>query len=299
MTSPTSRTYIRLIVDPGVYVSAAISGRGAATQLIEAAVAGRVTLVVSSQLLAELDTVLRRPKFRRWLTIDDAESFLQAMALLAEHVEDPPAETRAKVCRDPKDDYLVALAEDAAVTFLVSGDRDLLELERGGLVVRTARATLDVLQYEHPWGPGLVPGDAQEAMRQAEVEGHDNVVRLAAAFLLLLDEGDVDDVLHAMVTPESLKTWLRELVEVRTLLAGRGLATRADYPAPDVAYVKLTLDPGGTVRATAQVPLANAVILTLQRRPELPDIADVGGWRVHAVGDYTLVENMPPATPQP
>ncbi|WP_322748682.1 MULTISPECIES: hypothetical protein [unclassified Frankia] len=117
------------------------------------------------------------------------------------------------------------------------------------------------------------------------MSSRNDIVRLAAAFLVLLNEGDVDDVLHAMVTPESLKTWLRELDEVRTLLAGRGLATRADYPAPDVAYVKLTLDPGETVRATATVPVAGAVILTRQRRPELPDIADVGGWRVRAVGE--------------
>lgn len=48
---------------------------------------------------------------------------------------EPPAMTR-----DPKDDYLVALARAQTVDAIVSGDRDLLEAELSGVAVRTPRA---------------------------------------------------------------------------------------------------------------------------------------------------------------
>lgn len=57
-----------LVVDPNVYVSAAIAGRGPTVMLVQAAAAGTVELVASPLLLRELRTTLDRPKFRRYLT---------------------------------------------------------------------------------------------------------------------------------------------------------------------------------------------------------------------------------------
>ncbi|MBV9364918.1 MAG: hypothetical protein JO286_12005 [Solirubrobacterales bacterium] len=55
---------------------------------------------------------------------------------------DPPT-----VCRDPHDDYLVALAIIAGAELLVSGDDDLLAVEPagGGLEVVTPRQLVDRL----------------------------------------------------------------------------------------------------------------------------------------------------------
>ncbi len=52
----------RLVLDSGVYVSAAISGVGAPAQLLGAAIEGRVVLLVSALLVGELREVLSRPK---------------------------------------------------------------------------------------------------------------------------------------------------------------------------------------------------------------------------------------------
>jgi len=57
---------------------------------------------------------------------------------------DPPPPYPA-VCRDPGDDYLVALARAAAVDALVTGDRDLLELEDIGVAVITPRELIERL----------------------------------------------------------------------------------------------------------------------------------------------------------
>jgi putative PIN family toxin of toxin-antitoxin system len=36
------------------------------------------------------------------------------------------------VCRDPKDDFLLALSKEGKADFLITGDKDLLELETYG-----------------------------------------------------------------------------------------------------------------------------------------------------------------------
>lgn len=200
---------------------------------------------------------------------------------------------RRPVCRDPGDEYLVALAEQVEVAVLVSGDRDLLELERGGVVVRTPREAVEAVEYAHPWGLDFMPGRDHEARLQAQAEGHDQVIKMASLFITVALDPTAHDLLPGMVTPESLPTWSAQMSAASALLAGRGMASRPSYPTADVACVKLPPDPGVTLRATADVPLEGAIILTLQRRPELPDVAGTGGWRVHALGGYPLIEEMP------
>jgi putative PIN family toxin of toxin-antitoxin system len=81
---------LRLVLDPNVLIAAAISGQGAPAQLLSAVAEGQATLVVSPRLLQELRGVLERPKFRRWLSLEEVAAFLDAVELLAEPVDDPP-----------------------------------------------------------------------------------------------------------------------------------------------------------------------------------------------------------------
>jgi len=118
----------RLVVDPGVLVSAIITPLGPPAEILRAAAQGRVALVVCPHLLAELLGVLRREKFRSYLTIEEAERYVAGVASRAETRPDPQAV--APITRDPKDDYLIALAREAGVGAIVSGDADLLVLER-------------------------------------------------------------------------------------------------------------------------------------------------------------------------
>ena len=84
-------------------------------------------MVVSPQLLAELDEVLHREKFRRWITVSEAERFIDQVWAIAEVVHDAP-QPWPVVSRDPKDDYLAALARAAVVDAIISGDGDLTSL---------------------------------------------------------------------------------------------------------------------------------------------------------------------------
>lgn len=54
---------IRLVVDPGVFISALVGGRGGAPDLVvRALVDDRIEVIASPLLTAELEGVLRRPK---------------------------------------------------------------------------------------------------------------------------------------------------------------------------------------------------------------------------------------------
>lgn len=122
-------------------VSAALSTLGNPAKIVEAARAGRFVLVASPKLLAELNDVLNRPKIATRL---DPEGLRRLREVLAATpvTGDPPA---VAVSRDPKDDYLVALAQRSEAECLVSGDKDLTVL--GDLVprVRTPAAFLEDL----------------------------------------------------------------------------------------------------------------------------------------------------------
>ena len=135
---------MRVVLDAGVLVAASIAPRGVCGRLLDGAIAERFEIVVSPSLLAELERVLLRAKFRRWLTEPEACRAVAQIAQLAEHHDDPPAEPG--LTPDPKDDYLVALARATGADYLISGDQHLTQLADPRPPVLTPRALLDQLK---------------------------------------------------------------------------------------------------------------------------------------------------------
>lgn len=136
---------IRVVVDPGVFISGLIGKRGGAPDLVVRTFADdRIEVIVSRLLLAELDQVLRRPKFRHHVDARAVREYVERIERHATFGDDPL--DRPKVTRDPKDDYLVALARQAGVDAIVSGDRDLLEAGLTNPPVWTARELVERLR---------------------------------------------------------------------------------------------------------------------------------------------------------
>lgn len=117
--------------------------------------AGRFELVVSRKLLYELQEVLSRDKFRRFLSVRDVTEYVLWIEDGATAETDPELGA-SNITRDPKDDYLAALAYSVGVASrsdsLVSVDSHLLELEQitsswggGSVSVLTPREFLDEL----------------------------------------------------------------------------------------------------------------------------------------------------------
>lgn len=126
----------RAVLDPGVLVSALISPSGPPAKLVAQAVAGEFELIVSAALLAELDGVLRREKFRPHFDLETAGEYVALLRRTTTNAADPeqPPPLRSS---DPDDDYLIALAHSQNAV-VVSGDSDLLDLVGGAPICAPA-----------------------------------------------------------------------------------------------------------------------------------------------------------------
>lgn len=105
---------LRAVFDTNVTVSAVLLPRSVPRQAFDA-VLERGTILISRATIIELDDVLRRPKFNRYVPEAERLEFLAALVREAEAVG--VTETLAQ-CRDPQDDKFLELA--------VSGGRAIL-----------------------------------------------------------------------------------------------------------------------------------------------------------------------------
>jgi putative PIN family toxin of toxin-antitoxin system len=134
----------RVVIDPGVLVSAFISSRRAAPALlVDALLDGRFEMVVTPKLIAELTDVLGREKFSANAADGRAAAFIAALVDRAEMVSDVAA--GASKTADPDDDYLLAVGEACGLDAVVSGDRHLLDAASTALPVVTPRELCDRL----------------------------------------------------------------------------------------------------------------------------------------------------------
>jgi putative PIN family toxin of toxin-antitoxin system len=126
----------RVVLDPGVLVSALISPDGSPARLLREIRAGGLVLVVSPLLLGELEDVLIRPKFRRHADLATVREYVDLLRRQALAVPDPddPSPLRSA---DPDDDYLIALAQSQNAV-LVSGDKHLLGIGGGAPILAPA-----------------------------------------------------------------------------------------------------------------------------------------------------------------
>lgn len=123
----------RVVLDPGVLVSALISPIGTPAKLLREIRAGSLELVVSPLLLEELNDVLGRQKFRRYVSPETVREYVDLLAREALAAPDP-AEPPPIRSVDPDDDYLISLAHSQNAV-LVSGDKHLLEIGGGAPIL--------------------------------------------------------------------------------------------------------------------------------------------------------------------
>ncbi len=115
---------IRYVFDTNVLVSALLFEHSRPGQAFRRALEmGQVLL--SLPVLEEVNEVLSREKFERYMTAEEREEFLEALVGRARFI-DPTEQIR--VCRDPKDDKFLELAVSGGASYIITGDKDLLVL---------------------------------------------------------------------------------------------------------------------------------------------------------------------------
>ncbi len=141
---------IRVVLDANVLISAALARdtQAPSVRLFDAATTGgRIEAVSCPALLGEIASVLGRDRLRRYMSLEEALSFVNDLAALTTLVADP-TEPYPAICRDPADDYLLALARETMVDVVVSGDRDLLALRPSDITIVTPRELIESLERE-------------------------------------------------------------------------------------------------------------------------------------------------------
>lgn len=131
---------LRIVIDANVAVSAVLLRQSTPRQALDSALANG-KLLISSATITELDEVLRRPKFNRYIAELERLEFLAALVLAAEQVD---IVERVAVCRDVRDDKYLELAINGQATHIISGDEDLLvQHPFRGIAVLTPQVFLD------------------------------------------------------------------------------------------------------------------------------------------------------------
>ena len=119
----------RIVFDTSTLVSAALRVGSVPHQALRQAVSlGEV--FISAATIFELEQVLLRPKFDRYLALDARHAFVDLVRVLAVQMPVSVADEANAVpaCRDPKDNPFLALVLACSADVLVSSDADLLVL---------------------------------------------------------------------------------------------------------------------------------------------------------------------------
>jgi putative PIN family toxin of toxin-antitoxin system len=131
---------VRVVLDTNVIVSATLIRGGNEDRILRAWQRGMFDLVLSHEIIEELARALSYDKLRksRWITDEDTLELLETLARSSVLV---PGRVKVKASRDPADDKFLVAALEGEAAFVVTGDRDLLDLMhyREIRIVRPAR----------------------------------------------------------------------------------------------------------------------------------------------------------------
>jgi putative PIN family toxin of toxin-antitoxin system len=83
-------------------------------------------IIFSDEQISELIEVLGRPKLQKYFSKEQVINFLKLIEKKSQIID---YKTKIDICRDPKDNYLLSMAVDSNADYIITGDKDLLELK--------------------------------------------------------------------------------------------------------------------------------------------------------------------------
>ena len=113
----------RVIIDTNLWISFLITNN--LNILSELFLFERLQIIFSDELFNEFLDVARRPKFKKYFDEKSVQLLIQNISEKLEFIEVASAIT---ICRDLKDNFILALSIDGNADYIVTGDKDLLSL---------------------------------------------------------------------------------------------------------------------------------------------------------------------------
>jgi putative PIN family toxin of toxin-antitoxin system len=114
----------RVVLDTSVIVSALLKPDGKSRRVFKTVLENHKPLLSIDQL-AELETVLQKSKFEKFITLQDR---FEILALLLDKGELVNVISKTSICRDESDNKFLNLALDGKADVIITRDPDLLIL---------------------------------------------------------------------------------------------------------------------------------------------------------------------------
>ena len=114
----------RIVIDTNVFISALLIKKSLHFQVVNIAFKQGIILY-SDATFTELQQVLARHKFDKYITVEERNIFLFKLANESKSVV---IQEEIKACRDAKDNKFLELAVNGNADSIVTGDTDLLVL---------------------------------------------------------------------------------------------------------------------------------------------------------------------------
>ncbi len=114
----------RFVIDTNVLISALLFKSSAPFRAVEM-VEMQGVILYSEATLNELEEVLSRKKFNKYLSLEERQIFLLKFISSSQLVS---ITEKIVVCRDEKDDKFLELAVNGEANIIITGDLDLLVL---------------------------------------------------------------------------------------------------------------------------------------------------------------------------
>lgn len=114
----------RFVFDVNVLMSSLLTRNSKPEQALKKSqLSGQI--IMSQAIWIELEQVIMRPKFDKYITVEERQRFLLDFFTVIEFIEITES---ISVCRDFKDDKLLELAVSGRAESIITGDQDLLIL---------------------------------------------------------------------------------------------------------------------------------------------------------------------------
>jgi uncharacterized protein len=134
-----SKSY-KIIIDSNIWISFLI---GKSLQGLQNHIDSQnLKIITCNEQLMELSEVFKKPKLKKYFTKEQISEFFE---LLGESSHCIKILTKTDICRDPKDNYLISLALDSNANFLITGDKDLLDLNKIGETIVLKYVDFDII----------------------------------------------------------------------------------------------------------------------------------------------------------
>lgn len=148
---------MKVVLDANIVVSATISPHGHPYRALQAFRDGDFELLITSQILDELDRVLRYPRIVK-RTGWSEEQIVEFLETLEQAASLSPGLLTVEVADDPDDNMYLACAIEGGADYIVTGDKShLLPLtECQGIPIITVREFCEMLESSNKTHEGRI-----------------------------------------------------------------------------------------------------------------------------------------------